>query len=126
MTSNPIDFLHNWSEETALSVYSRAQLDRENRWVPAAGGYEQPALVEGVVYLYVYNFARDEHAWLNMLTDVVERDCPWTEDDDDDVPPEMRVTEAEMAHYAQMQAEDTSEQETCSCSNVSDPSCPVH
>ncbi len=52
--------------------YRLAMAQRENRWIPACGGDEKPFEHEGTRWLYVFNPATHEHAYLNLDTDLIE------------------------------------------------------
>ena len=58
--------------------YLKAQEQFADAWVPACGGYEEPFMHNGTRWLYVYNPARDEHGYLNMGTDIVQENAPWS------------------------------------------------
>ena len=45
-----------------------------DRWVPACGGREEPFQHKGTRWLYVYNPALGEHAYLNLDQDLVVED----------------------------------------------------
>jgi len=52
--------------------YQLADAARADRWVPACGGTEVPIQYRSGRYLYVFNFALREHAYLNVETDTLE------------------------------------------------------
>ena len=49
-----------------------------DQWFPACGGKEIEFKHYGTRWLYVYNPVRDEHGYLNLDTDIVQPDAPWT------------------------------------------------
>ena len=57
--------------------YDLAVAERADRWVAACGGIEEPFKHEGVRWLYVWNAATGEHAYLNLDTDLIDLDPPW-------------------------------------------------
>lgn len=55
--------------------YHTARIAKADRWVPACGGLEVPYLDKlRRRVLYVYNFARHEHGWLDLGQDIVFAD----------------------------------------------------
>lgn len=62
----------HWTAE-----YRLAQSTRADRWVPAACGHEEPFIHEGIRWLYVWNPATEQHAYLNLDTDVAQEHAPW-------------------------------------------------
>ncbi len=65
------------SRVTVTPEYAQALAERADRWVPACGGAEEPFTHEGVRWLYVWNPATGEHAYLNLDTDLAQHDAPW-------------------------------------------------
>jgi hypothetical protein len=59
--------------------YDEAVSNRSDRWVAACNGLELPTLFEGTRWLYVFNPARGEHGYLNLDTDLVQAECPFSE-----------------------------------------------
>lgn len=57
-----------FQEEYALAVKKKSDV-----WVAACGGVERP--FNG--YLYVFNPFLHQHGWLNLGSDIVERECPF-------------------------------------------------
>lgn len=53
-------------------AYAQAVANNENRWVAACGGRELPFIHNGTEWLYVFNPATGEHAYLNLGTDIVQ------------------------------------------------------
>lgn len=51
----------------------------QDRWVAACGGREVEFLHHGIRWLYVYNHAQDAHGYLNLGTDIVQENAPYTE-----------------------------------------------
>lgn len=62
----------------AKDEYSEAARNKDDKWVAACGGNEIEFTHYGTRWLYVYNPARDEHGYLNLDTDIVQPDAPWT------------------------------------------------
>lgn len=58
----------------AAAEYWQAVDNREDRWVVAGAGSETPFLHDRTPWLYVFNPAREEHGYVNLLTDVVHPD----------------------------------------------------
>jgi hypothetical protein len=66
------------SRQQPTEEYAAALAERADRWVPACGGHEEAFLHNGTRYLYVWNPATEEHAYLNLDTDMpVEGRAPW-------------------------------------------------
>lgn len=60
-------------------AYEQAMAARADRWVVACGGTETPTRARnGREYLYVYNPARHEHGWLDLGTDIITHEDPYT------------------------------------------------
>ncbi len=57
--------------------YINACESKADRWVAACGGHETPFFHNRTRWLYVYNPAKDEHGYLNLLTDIVQENAPW-------------------------------------------------
>lgn len=58
--------------------YAEAVAVKADKWVSACGGNEIEFTHYGTRWLYVYNPARDEHGYLNLDTDIVQPEAPWT------------------------------------------------
>lgn len=54
------------------SEYNAALAAKADRWVPACGGHEVPFTYNGTRYLYCYNPGQQQHAYLNLDTDMIE------------------------------------------------------
>ena len=54
--------------------YLEALDARRDAWVPASGGREEPTFG----FLYVYNPGLRKHGWLDLATDIVQFDSPYT------------------------------------------------
>lgn len=54
--------------------YARAVAARDDRWVAACGGTEEPFEHQGRRLLYVFNPATGDHAYLDLATDLVSED----------------------------------------------------
>ena len=52
--------------------FKEAYENHLDTWVPACGGTEQPFLMNGVRWLYVFNPVQMKHAYLNLDTDLIE------------------------------------------------------
>jgi hypothetical protein len=52
--------------------YDMAVQHKEDRWVAACGGKEQPFKYRGCMYLYCFNPARWEWQYINLETDMPE------------------------------------------------------
>ena len=60
---------------STTAEYEAARISRADRWVPACGGLETPFRTRsGARLLYVYNFARGRHAFLDCNTDMILED----------------------------------------------------
>ena len=57
--------------------YRIAEAAKADRWVPGNGGREEPFTYNGIRYLWVWNPARGEHAYLNLDTDIIEQHPPF-------------------------------------------------
>jgi hypothetical protein len=68
------DTMQRVRQEQGHGEYWKAVENREDRWVVACGGSETPFLYDRTPWLYVFNPARHEHGYLNLLTDVVHPD----------------------------------------------------
>ena len=63
--------------EQQVKEYDEAAKTMADRWVAAAGGLEVWTTARsGRRYLYVFNFATQEHGWLNE-SDIVEMESPY-------------------------------------------------
>ena len=63
----------------AVEEYYRALRLNLDTWVPACGGMEVPGKARnGHTYLFVFNPRQRQHAWLNMDTDIVENENPFS------------------------------------------------
>ena len=62
-------------EQGATTEYATAFAAHSDHWVPAHNGKEEPYRTRhGRRVLYVYNHARQEHGYLDLGTDIVERE----------------------------------------------------
>jgi len=55
--------------------YKEALREKADRWIPAAGGTEEPFLKNGVRYLYCFNPFKARHAYLDLDSDVILTDA---------------------------------------------------
>lgn len=58
----------------SVTQYRTAEILESDEWVPAGGGLETPFIHNGTPWLYVFNWATQEHGYLNLHTDIVEED----------------------------------------------------
>lgn len=62
----------SWDDKgERIRDYADAKRELADRWVPACGGLEAPFLYNGTRWIYVFNFARESHLYLNLDTDTV-------------------------------------------------------
>lgn len=66
-------------ERTSVRVeptaeYAQAVAENADRWVAACGGTEVPFAHNGAEWLYVWNPSTGEHGYLNLGTDIVEKE----------------------------------------------------
>jgi len=60
---------------TQTSEFYFARISNANRWVPACGGTETPFKSRsGITLLYCWNPATNQHAYLNVDTDIILTD----------------------------------------------------
>jgi hypothetical protein len=64
-------------QQETTSEFDHAVLTKADCWVPACGGTEKPFSVNGTMYLYCFNAATHEHAYMNLGTDMIELDPPF-------------------------------------------------
>ncbi len=62
------------TKEKAVQEYDEAMATRADEWVAACGGKEVPFHYHGTRYLYVFNPSTSEHAYINLDTDLLEKD----------------------------------------------------
>jgi hypothetical protein len=58
------------ADRERAQVLQREPQGRPDTWLPACGGTEQPFTCKGRRLLYCWNPARDEHAYLDLDTDL--------------------------------------------------------
>ena len=58
--------------------YDAAVAENADRWIAACGGNEQPFTVDGTRWLYVWNPRTGATGYLNLDTDIVHPDDPFS------------------------------------------------
>lgn len=68
-----------WDSKAAKADFDYALMHNLDCWVAAAGGNEVPGISRGRWYLYVWNPAEQDHAYLDIATDTVYTDLSMSE-----------------------------------------------